>query len=106
MDAWLKEAKTDKNSAQCGMYLFHNGIVRQTAKAKVRLNEEGMAPVTGMCFSYDTEKVKAAITAAQRMPGIFHGCRWRFPGPLQYPPDAPPPKTVDFRCRRWYRRSQ
>ena len=83
MDAWLKEAKADKNSALCGMYLFHNGIVRQTAKAKVRLNEEGMAPVTGMRFSYDKEKVKAAVIAAQKMPGIFYVRVWLNEGELE-----------------------
>ena len=36
MDAWIKEAKEDKSAPECGMYLFHNGIVRQSAKAKVR----------------------------------------------------------------------
>ena len=36
MDAWIKEAKADESAAECGMYLFHNGIVRQSAKAKVR----------------------------------------------------------------------
>ena len=36
MDAWIKEAKEDKSASECGMYLFHNGIVRQSAKAKVR----------------------------------------------------------------------
>lgn len=83
MDAWIKEAKADKNSAQCGMYLFHNGIVRQTAKAKVRKNERGTAPVTGMRFSYDNEKVKAAVTAAQKMPGIFYVRVWLNEGELE-----------------------
>ena len=36
MDAWIKEAKEDKSAPECGMYLFHNGIVRQSARAKVR----------------------------------------------------------------------
>ena len=29
MDAWLAEAKADESAAQCGMYLVHNGVVRE-----------------------------------------------------------------------------
>ncbi|PKK87919.1 MAG: molybdopterin biosynthesis protein, partial [Candidatus Wallbacteria bacterium HGW-Wallbacteria-1] len=34
IDAWLKEAKNDPQALQEGMYLVHNGTVRQTPKAK------------------------------------------------------------------------
>ena len=44
-DAWLKEAKTDGSAKQCGMYLFHNGVVRETAKAKVRQGADIEEPV-------------------------------------------------------------
>lgn len=44
LDAWLKEAKAAPEAAQCGMFLFHNGTVRRTAKAMVRENAEGTAP--------------------------------------------------------------
>jgi hypothetical protein len=33
MDAWIKEAKADPAAGECGMYLFHCGTVRQTARA-------------------------------------------------------------------------
>ena len=36
MDQWLDEAKEDPQAAACGMYLFHNGVVRQSARASVR----------------------------------------------------------------------
>ena len=36
IDAWLKEAKAQESAPLCGIYLTHNGTVRQTAKAKVR----------------------------------------------------------------------
>ena len=36
MDEWLKKAKADEHAAICGMYLFHNGVVRRTAKAQKR----------------------------------------------------------------------
>ena len=47
MDAMLKDAKRLPGAEECGMYLFHNGVVRATAKAQVRQGEE-KAPVTGM----------------------------------------------------------
>lgn len=28
VDAWLREAKADVSAADCGMYLTHNGVVR------------------------------------------------------------------------------
>ena len=37
VDQWLKEAKAHESAAKIGMYLTHNGTVRQTAKAKARL---------------------------------------------------------------------
>ena len=63
MDQWLKEAKADETAAKCGMYLVHNGVVREDAKAKVRGGDENAPQVTGMTFSYDKEKVDAAIEA-------------------------------------------
>lgn len=36
MDEWLKAAKADPAALQEGMFLVHNGIVRQTPKAQVR----------------------------------------------------------------------
>ena len=59
IDAWLKEAKSHESAPLCGMYLTHNGTVRQTAKAMVRNGEENTKNVTGMIFSYDEEKVNA-----------------------------------------------
>ena len=70
MDAWMQEAKSHESAGQCGMYLFHNGVVRETAKAKVREGQTDARSVTGMVFSYDAEKVKDAIAAAYSLPGI------------------------------------
>ena len=33
-DEWLREAKADPSAAECGMYLIHNGTVRQSARAR------------------------------------------------------------------------
>lgn len=82
MDAWLKEAKADPSAANIGMYLTHNGIVRETARAKARNGEEA-APVVGMLFSYDREKAEAAVAETYRLPGIHYVRIWLNEGTLQ-----------------------
>ena len=71
MDEWLREAKADENASRWGMFLFHNGVVRESAKAQVRSGVTGTPAVTGMNFSYDAAKVDEAIACALAMPGIF-----------------------------------
>ena len=82
MDAWLKEAKAHESAPQIGMYLTHNGIVRRTAKAKVRCGEENTREVTGMVFSYDAEKVNAVIADTYHMDGIYYIRVWLNEGRL------------------------
>ncbi len=82
IDEWLKQAKADPSASKCGMYLVHNGIVRETAKAKVRAGEEDAKNVTGMEFSYDEEKVNEAIKRAYEMPGIYYIKVWLAEGRL------------------------
>ena len=82
MDAWLKEAKQDESAGKIGMYLVHNGIVRRSAKAKVRQGAENTKPVTGLVFSYDKEKVDAAITETYQMDGIYYIRVWLNEGQL------------------------
>lgn len=53
------------------MFLVHNGTVRQTAKALVRQGAADTLPVKGMDFSYDEEKLAAAIDRAYTLPGIY-----------------------------------
>lgn len=72
VDVWLKEAKAQAAAAGCGMFLVHNGIVRESAKAKVREGAENTRPVKGMLFGYDAEKVQAAVREAETLEGI--GC--------------------------------
>ena len=81
MDAWMKEAKSSPEAAQCGMFLFHNGVVRETAKAQVRQSIASDA-VTGMEFSYDREKVVSALAEAGKLPGIFYIRVWLAEGRL------------------------
>ena len=82
MDVWLKEARASENAGKCGMFLFHNGIVRSTAKAEVRNGEKNKAPVRGMLFSYDENRVNAAVEAARSLPGIYYVRAWLNSGEL------------------------
>ena len=82
IDQWLKEAKAHESAPNCGMYLTHNGTVRQSAKAKVRFGAEDTKEVTGMIFSYDQEKVDAAIADTYKMNGIYYVKAWLNEGTL------------------------
>ena len=83
VDEWLREAKASPTAANCGMYLVHNGTVRETARAKVREAAENTAPVMGMHFSFDAEKVEAAAAAARQLPGIGYVRVWLNEGELK-----------------------
>ena len=82
MDLWLKEAKAHPSAPKIGMYLTHNGIVRQTAKAQVRYGEANTKEVTGMDFSYDQEKVDAVIADTYKKEGIYYIRVWLNEGRL------------------------
>ena len=82
IDAWLLEAKAHESAPKIGMYLTHNGTVRQTAKALVRHGAENTKPVTGMVFSYDREKVDAVVADTYRMDGIYYIKIWLNEGEL------------------------
>ena len=82
MDAWLQEAKAHPAAGRVGMYLTHNGVVRGTAKARVRLGAQDAKPVTGMTFSYGREKMDAAIAKTLAMDGIFCVRAWLNKGEL------------------------
>lgn len=83
MDAWLKEAKAHPSAENVGMYLTHNGVVRATAKAKVRQGDANAAPVSGMVFSYDREKAAAAVADTYQMDGIYYIKTWLNEGSLK-----------------------
>ncbi|MGM9542082.1 MAG: molybdenum cofactor biosynthesis protein MoaE [Candidatus Limivicinus sp.] len=82
MDQWLQEAKKHDSAPKVGMYLSHNGVVRQSARARVRQGDETAAPVTGMLFRYDQAKVDAAIAGAYQLPGIYYIRVWLNEGEL------------------------
>ena len=82
MDQWLREAKAHESAPKIGMYLTHNGIVRQSAKAKVRYGEDAQ-DVTGMVFSYDQAKVDAVLADAEKLEGIYYIRVWLNEGELK-----------------------
>lgn len=82
MDAWMKEAKEHESADKIGMYLTHNGIVRKSAKAKVRFGEENTQDVTGMLFSYEQPKVDEAVSETLQMDGIYYVKAWLNEGML------------------------
>ena len=82
IDTWLAEAKTHEDAAKIGMYLTHNGVVRETAKAKVRQDETNTRPVCGMLFSYDAQKIDAVIADTYAMDGIYYINVWLNEGQL------------------------
>lgn len=83
MDQWLREAKQHESAPKIGMYLTHNGIVRASAKDKVRFDRKDTQPVTGMLFSYDQEKVNAIIQETYALDGIYYIRVWLNEGRLQ-----------------------
>ena len=82
IDLWLKEAKQHESAPKIGMYLTHNGVVRQSAKAKVRHGAEDTKPVTGLYFAYDKDKVDEVIAATYKMDGIYYIRVWLNEGEL------------------------
>ena len=82
MDQWLREAKAHESAPKIGMYLTHNGIVRRSAKAKVRYGEDAQ-DVTGMVFSYDRSKVDAVLEDAKKLDGIYYIRLWLNEGELK-----------------------
>lgn len=76
LDFWLREAKCAENAQLNGMYLAHNGVVRLTPRSVVREGEEDNGPVVAMDFSFDAQKVEAAIHRAGLLPGIFYVRVW------------------------------
>ncbi len=83
MDQWLREAKEHESAPKIGMYLTHNGIVRETPKAKVRHGADTQNKVTGMYFSYDRQKVEDAIADTYELDGIYYIRTWLAEGELQ-----------------------
>ncbi|NMA93022.1 MAG: molybdenum cofactor biosynthesis protein MoaE [Firmicutes bacterium] len=83
IDQWLKETKSESAALQQGMFLLHNGVVRETPRRKVRQGIDNGSKVIGMEFSYDAAKVARAIAETRKMNGIFHVRVWLNEGLLK-----------------------
>lgn len=82
IDDWLRKAKADPAASDIGMFLTHNGVVRQTPKAKVREGIDDGSTVKGMEFYYDKEKVEKVIEETYKLEGIFYVRTWLNEGQL------------------------
>ena len=86
VDVWLTEAKQHESAGKIGMYLIHNGVVRETPRAQVRENAaagESVRPVIAMEFSYDHEKLEEAVADTHKLPGIYYIRTWLAEGRMQ-----------------------
>lgn len=82
MDAWLAEAKVQENASKIGMYLTHNGTVRESARDMVRHGRQDTRPVVGMQFSYDQKAVDEIIAQTYQREGIYYIRVWLNQGAL------------------------
>ncbi len=82
VDAWLREAKATGQLARTGMFLIHNGVVREDARARVRGGDVDVRPVRGMLFSSDADKVRKAVEETLALPGITFVRVWLNEGRL------------------------
>ena len=69
IDEWLKEAKAAPEALEQGMFLIHNGVVRQTPRAMVREGVDDGSLVKGMIFGYDGARVDEAVAETYQMDG-------------------------------------
>ncbi|MBQ6585739.1 MAG: molybdenum cofactor biosynthesis protein MoaE [Coriobacteriales bacterium] len=83
VNEWLAQAKQDPNAYQCGMYLLHNGTVRETPKAQVRRGMQDAGVVTGLNLSHDDALLAEYIEQAKQLPGIFYVRVWLNSGHLE-----------------------
>ena len=83
VDQWLREVKAAPGADQIGMYLVHNGVVRATARSRVRQGDREARPVIGMQFSSDPAKVEAAVRETRQMEGVHAVRVWINQGMLQ-----------------------
>ena len=83
MDLWLKEAKESPKAALVGMFLVHNGVVRETPKALVRKGLDQGNRVIGMDFSYNQLKVDRVIEDTYKLEGVYYIKVWLNHGYLE-----------------------
>jgi molybdopterin synthase catalytic subunit len=83
INEWLREAKRDPLAPKSGMFLVHNGVVRQTPRAKVRRGLDDGSTVRAIDFSYDADMVDEVVAETRQMEGIFCVKVWLNEGRLE-----------------------
>lgn len=81
LDEWIREAKENPSAENCGMFLFHNGVVRATARQQVREGKEA-PPVKGMLFESNPFLAEEARMDTLSMDGIEYARVWLNSGEL------------------------
>ena len=76
IDEWLAKAKQSDVATKCGMFLTHNGTVRESAKKEVREGEQGLPRVKSVEFSYDAQGLAEAEKEALTWPGVYYVRTW------------------------------
>ena len=82
INEWLKEAKADPRASEVGMYLVHNGTVREEPKKMVRENIDDGFRVNGMFFDYNKERLEQVVEEAKSYPGVKYVRVWLNEGEL------------------------
>ena len=82
-EEWLKKAKASEGSGLIGMYLIHNGVVRETAKSEIYDPGSEDRRVRGMYFSADPGKIEKAIRDALDLKGVYYINVWVAEGQLK-----------------------
>ncbi len=76
IDSWIAEIKQNPESAGAGMYLIHNGVVRNSPRAEVREKVSGLPRVSAVEITVNYQNAEAALAEALSMPGIIRVNVW------------------------------
>ena len=82
IEEWLRQAKQEAAAEKAGMYLIHNGVVRDTPREYAREGTGRDRGVTGMIFSFNEAKVGEAAAEASKLEGITYIRIWLNSGKL------------------------
>lgn len=83
IDSWVEEIKKSPESRGAGMYLIHNGVVRESPKAEVREGVSGLPRVSAVEIGIDKNRADQAVEEALSLPGIIQIKVWLNEGVLK-----------------------
>lgn len=82
LDLWLSEAKAQETANKCGMYLSHNGVVRETSKESAYSGNK-TEPVKGMKVTPNRKLADFYAEEIRNFPGIYYVRYWLNEGKLK-----------------------